>query len=104
MKTLYPRLAEHYTRDWLIALSCSCLHSHHCSFETQTNPRDGDDDDHNDDNDDGGGDNNDDDDGGCGDDCDPIQLQSSRSSPLHKVQDPAISNHPVEKCECPRFA
>ena len=21
-----------------------------------------------------------------------------------EVQDPAITNHPVEKCECPRFA
>ena len=99
MKTLYPRLAEHYTRDWLIALSCSCLHSHHCSFTTQTNPRDADDDDHKDD----GGDDNDGG-GGGGDDCDPIQLQSSQSSPFHKVQDPAISNHPAEKCECPRFA
>ena len=60
MKTLYPRLAEHYTRDWLIALSCSCLLASHCSFTTQTNPRDGDDDeDHNDDNDDDGGDDND---------------------------------------------
>ena len=70
-------------------------------FPTQTNPRDADDDDHTDDNDDDGGDDNDD---GGGDDCDPIQLQSSQSSPFHKVQDPAISNHPVEKCECPRFA
>ena len=96
MKTLYPRLAEHYTRDWLIALSCSCLASH-CSFTTQTNPRDGDDD-HNDDNGDDGGDDNDGGGGGGGDDCDPIQLKSHRSSSFHKVHDPAISNHSVEKC------
>ena len=94
---------KHYTRDWLsIILEIGwSLYRVPASLPTAlsqrrlTLSRDGDDD-HSDDNDDDGGGGGD---GGCGvDDCDPIQLKSSRSSPFHKVQDPAISNHAVEKC------
>ena len=97
---------KHYTRDWLsIILGIGwSLYRVPASLPTAlsqrrlTLSRDGDDVDHNDDNVDDGGDDNDGGGGGGGDDCDPIQLKSSRSSPFHKVQDPAISNHAVEKC------